>query len=216
MNTALLLVDLQNDFCPGAALPVSEGDSVIAVANHAINACLNLKIPIIASQDWHPAEHRSFAINSNAEPWTIGDLNGLAQVWWPVHCVQDTHGSAWHPQLQHEAIVATFRKGQDPDIDSYSAFFDNDRRAKTPLDDWLKQQEINHLLVMGLATDYCVKYSVLDALALGYQTTVIVDGCRGVNIQPQDSQQAFNAMSDAGAELMTLTQLLDRVNTFPK
>ncbi|AVX38079.1 bifunctional nicotinamidase/pyrazinamidase [Yersinia massiliensis] len=216
MNTALLLVDLQNDFCPGGALPVSEGDSVIAVANHVINACLNLDIPIIASQDWHPVEHRSFAVNSNAEPWTIGDLNGLAQVWWPVHCVQDTLGSAWHPQLQHEAIMATFRKGQDPEIDSYSAFFDNDRRAKTLLDDWLKQQDINHLLVMGLATDYCVKYSVLDALALGYKATVIVDGCRGVNIQPQDSQQAFDAMRDAGAELLTLAQLLDPVNTNQK
>ncbi|CQR23338.1 nicotinamidase/pyrazinamidase [Yersinia enterocolitica] len=112
--------------------------------------------------------------------------------------------------------MATFRKGQDPEIDSYSAFFDNDRRAKTLLDDWLKQQDINHLLVMGLATDYCVKYSVLDALALGYKATVIVDGCRGVNIQPQDSQQAFDAMRDAGAELLTLAQLLDPVNTNQK
>ncbi|CFQ50170.1 nicotinamidase/pyrazinamidase [Yersinia frederiksenii] len=208
MNAALLLIDLQNDFCPGGALAVGEGDRVIAVANEAINACLAQKIPVIASQDWHPAEHRSFAINSNAEPGTVGELEGLTQVWWPVHCVQDKPGAALHPLLNQAAITAIFRKGQDPDIDSYSAFFDNGRRAKTPLDDWLQQHGIDSLLIMGLATDYCVKYTVLDALALGYQTTVISDGCRGVNLQPQDSQQAFDAMRDAGASIQTLAHFL--------
>lgn len=111
MNTALLLIDLQNDFCPGGALAVTEGDRVITIANQAISACLQQQIPVIASQDWHPAEHRSFAVNSNAEPGTIGDLNGLPQVWWPVHCVQNTQGADWHPQLQQDAIAAIFRKG---------------------------------------------------------------------------------------------------------
>lgn len=208
MNAALLLIDLQNDFCPDGALAVGEGDRVIAVANEAINACLAQKIPIIASQDWHPAEHRSFAINSNAEPGTVGELEGLTQVWWPVHCVQDKPGAALHPLLNQTAITAIFRKGQDPDIDSYSAFFDNGRRAKTPLDDWLQQHGIKSLFIMGLATDYCVKYTVLDALALGYKTTVISDGCRGVNLQPQDSQQAFDAMGDAGASIQTLAHFL--------
>lgn len=208
MNAALLLIDLQNDFCPGGALAVGEGDRVIAVANEAMNACLAQNIPVIASQDWHPAEHRSFAINSNAEPGTVGELEGLTQVWWPVHCVQDEPGAALHPLLNQAAITAIFRKGQDPDIDSYSAFFDNGRRAKTPLDDWLQQHGIKSLLIMGLATDYCVKYTVLDALALGYQTTVISDGCRGVNLQPQDSQQAFDAMRDAGASIQTLAHFL--------
>ncbi|WP_145541058.1 bifunctional nicotinamidase/pyrazinamidase [Yersinia alsatica] len=208
MNAALLLIDLQNDFCPGGALAVGEGDRVIAVANEAINACLAQKIPVIASQDWHPAEHRSFAINSNAVPGTVGELEGLTQVWWPVHCVQDKPGAALHPLLNQAAITAIFRKGQDPDIDSYSAFFDNGRRAKTPLDDWLQQHGIKSLFIMGLATDYCVKYTVLDALALGYQTTVISDGCRGVNLQPQDSQQAFDAMCDAGASIQTLAHFL--------
>lgn len=212
MSTALLLIDLQNDFCPGGALAVTEGDHVIAIANQAINACLSQQIPVIASQDWHPVEHRSFAVNSNAEPGAIGNLNGLPQVWWPVHCVQNTSGANWHPQLQQDAIVTTFRKGQDPDIDSYSAFFDNGRRAKTPLDDWLQQHGIERLFVMGLATDYCVKYSVLDALALGYQTTVISDGCRGVNLQPQDSQQALDAMREAGANVQTLAQFLADIN----
>ncbi|CNL27706.1 bifunctional nicotinamidase/pyrazinamidase [Yersinia vastinensis] len=208
MNAALLLIDLQNDFCPGGALAVTEGDEVIAIANEAIHACLMLKIPVIASQDWHPAEHRSFAINSNAEPGSVGELDGLTQVWWPVHCVQDSPGAALHPRLNHEAIAAIFRKGQDPAIDSYSAFFDNGRRAKTPLDGWLQQHGIERLYVMGLATDYCVKYTVLDALTLGYQTTIISDGCRGVNLQPQDSQQAFDAMRDTGANIQTLAQLL--------
>ncbi|CNK70759.1 bifunctional nicotinamidase/pyrazinamidase [Yersinia aleksiciae] len=212
MNTALLLIDLQNDFCPGGALAVTEGDRVIAIANQAISACLQQQIPVIASQDWHPAEHRSFAVNSNVEPGTIGDLNGLPQVWWPVHCVQNTQGADWHPQLQQDAIAAIFRKGQDPEIDSYSAFFDNGRRTKTALDDWLRQQGVERLSIMGLATDYCVKYSVLDSLSLGYQTTVISEGCRGVNLQPQDSQQAFDAMSDAGAKLQTLAQFLAEIH----
>ncbi|CNH37900.1 nicotinamidase/pyrazinamidase [Yersinia aldovae] len=208
MNTALLLIDLQNDFCPGGALAVAEGDRVIEIANQAIGACIAQQIPVIASQDWHPAEHRSFAINSNAEPGTIGELNGLVQVWWPVHCVQQQAGAAFHPLLQQHAIEQVFRKGQDPDIDSYSAFFDNGKRAKTPLDAWLRQQGVENLFIMGLATDYCVKYSVLDALALGYKTTVISDGCRGVNLQPQDSAVAFKAMSDAGAQQLTLQQFL--------
>ncbi|CNB29877.1 bifunctional nicotinamidase/pyrazinamidase [Yersinia similis] len=211
MKTALLLIDLQNDFCPGGALAVSEGNEVISVANRMIEACVAKNIPVIASQDWHPIEHRSFAVNSNAEPGTVGELEGLVQVWWPVHCVQEQPGAALHPQLKQSAITAIFRKGQDPDIDSYSTFFDNGRRAKTSLDSWLQHHGINHLYVMGLATDYCVKYSVLDALALGYQTTVISDGCRGVNLQPEDSQQAFDAMSDAGANLLALEQCLAEV-----
>ncbi|EKN5159972.1 bifunctional nicotinamidase/pyrazinamidase [Yersinia enterocolitica] len=211
MNAALLLIDLQNDFCPGGALAVAEGDAVIAVANEAIATCLAHKIPIIASQDWHPAEHRSFAVNSQAEPWTIGDLEGLTQVWWPVHCVQNSVGAALHPKLNQEVITQIFRKGQDPDIDSYSAFFDNGRRAKTPLDAWLQQQEINCLFVMGLATDYCVKYSVLDALTLGYKTSVIKDGCRGVNLQPQDSQLALDTMNAAGANIRSLAQFIAEV-----
>ncbi|AJJ09563.1 isochorismatase family protein [Yersinia rohdei] len=211
MNAALLLIDLQNDFCPDGALAVAEGDQVIAIANQAIDVSQRQKMPIIASQDWHPAEHRSFAVNSNAVPGTVGELQGLPQVWWPVHCVQDTPGAAWHPQLNHTSITAIFRKGQETDIDSYSAFFDNGRRAKTPLDDWLQQHGITSLFIMGLATDYCVKYTVLDALTLGYKTTVISDGCRGVNLQPQDSQLALNAMRDAGANIQTLAQFIAEI-----
>ncbi|ANI29142.1 PncA [Yersinia entomophaga] len=212
MKTALLLIDLQNDFCPAGALAVTDGDKVIGVANQAIELCQKRDYSIIASQDWHPANHRSFAVNSNAQPGTIGDLNGLTQVWWPVHCVQHQPGADFHPHLNSSAIQQVFRKGQDPEIDSYSAFFDNGRRAKTALDDWLKAQSINRLLVMGLATDYCVKYSVLDALTLGYETWVITEGCRGVNLQPQDSELALIEMRSAGAQLVSLSQIAERLD----
>lgn len=210
MKTALLLIDLQNDFCPGGALAVAEGDQTIAIANQAIEACLARQEAVIASQDWHPANHRSFAVNSHAQPGTLGELEGLPQVWWPIHCVQGTSGAAFHPQLKQQALAAVFRKGENPNIDSYSAFFDNGRRTQTALDSWLKSQGITHLAVMGLATDYCVKFSVLDALHLGYHTMVITEGCRGVNLQPEDSQQALLAMQQAGAQLVTLSQFIQR------
>lgn len=210
MKIALLLIDLQNDFCPGGALGVANGDATIAVANQAIDACRARNQLVVASQDWHPISHRSFAINSQAQVGTLGELEGLPQIWWPVHCVQETPGAELHSQLQQQHIAAVFRKGENPDIDSYSAFFDNGHRAQTALDDCLKAQEITHLALMGLATDYCVKFSVLDALRLGYQIHVITDGCRGVNLQPEDSQQALAEMQQAGAELVTLSQFLRR------
>lgn len=210
MKTALLLIDLQNDFCPGGALAVTEGDAVISVANQAIAACNARGEPVVASQDWHPANHRSFAVNANAPVGTLGELEGLPQVWWPVHCVQESQGAEFHPQLHQREIIAVFRKGQNTAIDSYSAFFDNGHRSHTELDRWLKAQNISHLAIMGLATDYCVKFSVLDALELGYKTTVITDGCRGVNLQPGDSQEALRVMQQAGAQLVTLSQFIDR------
>ncbi|WON78566.1 bifunctional nicotinamidase/pyrazinamidase [Serratia sp. UGAL515B_01] len=208
MKTALLLIDLQNDFCPGGALAVAEGDATIAIANMAIEACLSRNEVIVASQDWHPANHRSFAENSRTQIGSLGELMGLQQVWWPVHCVQETYGAELHAQLNQQYITAIFRKGENPDIDSYSAFFDNGHKTQTALDKWLKSQGITNLAIMGLATDYCVKYSVLDALSLGYQTQVIIDGCRGVNLQPQNSQQALTEMQDAGAQLVTLSQFV--------
>ncbi|MFC0225810.1 bifunctional nicotinamidase/pyrazinamidase [Serratia aquatilis] len=210
MKTALLLIDLQNDFCPGGALAVAEGDDTIAIANLAIEVCRARNEVIVASQDWHPANHRSFAVNSHTEVGTLGQLKGLPQVWWPVHCVQETYGAELHVQLNRQHIAAVFRKGEDPDIDSYSAFFDNGHRAQTALHRWLQFQGITHLAIMGLATDYCVKYSVLDALNLGYHTQVIIDGCRGVNLQPLDSQHALTEMQHAGAQLVTLSQFIQQ------
>lgn len=208
MKSALLLIDLQNDFCQGGALAVAEGDNTISVANLAIAACRQATIPVVASQDWHPADHRSFAVNSAAEPWTQGELEGLPQVWWPVHCVQQQPGADFHPDLNRAALDYIVHKGQNPAIDSYSAFFDNGKRAATGLHAWLQQAQIARLIVMGLATDYCVKFSVLDALELGYQVTLLSDGCRGVNLQPDDSKQAIAAMQQAGAKVQTLSEWL--------
>lgn len=201
---ALLLVDLQNDFCAGGALAVAEGDSTVDVANALIAWCKARGEAVVASQDWHPADHGSFASQHNAEPFSQGELDGLAQTLWPDHCVQQTEGAQLHPLLNQHAIDAVFHKGENPLIDSYSAFFDNEHRQQTALDEWLRHHEIHELIVMGLATDYCVKYTVLDALKLGYQVSVITDGCRGVNLDAHDSALAFMEMSTAGATLYTL------------
>ncbi|WP_369312009.1 bifunctional nicotinamidase/pyrazinamidase [Providencia rettgeri] len=207
MKTALLLVDLQNDFCTGGALAVNESEHVIAVANKAIAVCQQKGIAIIASQDWHPANHLSFASNSGTQVGDIGELNGLPQVWWPVHCVQNQQGANFHPQLNVHAIQETFTKGENPQVDSYSAFFDNDKVSQTRLHAWLQAQNINQLVVMGIATDYCVKFTVLDALNLGYRVDVLVDGCRGVNLLPNDSERAIQEMQQQGANIVTLEDI---------
>ncbi|RID38075.1 bifunctional nicotinamidase/pyrazinamidase, partial [Escherichia coli] len=151
---ALLLVDLQNDFCAGGALAVPEGDSTVDVANRLIDWCQSRGEAVIASQDWHPANHGSFASQHGVEPYTPGQLDGLPQTFWPDHCVQNSEGAQLHPLLKQKAIAAVFHKGENPLVDSYSAFFDNGRRQKTALDDWLRAHVINELIVMGLATDY--------------------------------------------------------------
>jgi nicotinamidase/pyrazinamidase len=204
MTRALLLVDLQNDFCAGGALAVVGGDSTVDIANALIEWCKARGDAVVASQDWHPANHGSFASQQNVEPYAEGLLDGLPQTFWPDHCVQNTEGAALHPLLQAKAIDAVFHKGENPAIDSYSAFFDNGHRQKTQLDDWLRHHNVSELIVLGLATDYCVKFTVLDALTLGYSVNVITDGCRGVNLHAQDSAQAFMEMAAAGATLYTL------------
>lgn len=201
---ALLLVDIQNDFCAGGALAVAEGDSTVEVANAMMTWCKTRGNAIVASQDWHPAGHGSFASQHHVAPFTTGELAGLTQTFWPDHCVQNSEGAALHPLLNQKAIDAVFYKGENPLIDSYSAFFDNGHRQETALHNWLQQHGIRELVILGLATDYCVKFTVLDALQLGYEVNVITDGCRGVNLNPQDSTQAFMEMSAAGATLYTL------------
>ncbi|MGL4860589.1 MAG: bifunctional nicotinamidase/pyrazinamidase [Enterobacteriaceae bacterium] len=203
-NTALLLVDLQNDFCSGGALAVRGGDEVIDIANQAIDLFVQQQSPVIASLDWHPHNHLSFAANSGTRIGDMGILNGLPQVWWPAHCVQGSAGAEFHPELNVKAIEKVIYKGEDPNIDSYSVFFDNDHKKATELHDWLQQSKIRRLWVMGLATDYCVKYSVLDALDLGYEVWVLVDGCRAVNQQAEDGDNALKEMISRGARLLSL------------
>jgi nicotinamidase/pyrazinamidase len=197
---ALILVDLQNDFLPGGALPVPRGDEVIPLAN-----ALQPHFPlVVATQDWHPANHGSFASqHPGRRPGEVIELAGLPQVLWPDHCVQGTHGAAFASDLYTGSIDRIFRKGTDPQVDSYSGFFDNGRRHDTGLADYLRDQGVTDVYVMGLATDYCVQATALDAARLGFRTYVIEDACRGVDVQPGDSQRALERMAQAGIQRVT-------------
>ncbi|OAT37540.1 bifunctional nicotinamidase/pyrazinamidase [Proteus myxofaciens] len=206
-NSALLLIDIQNDFCTGGSLAVDKSDNVVQIANQMIGHFNQTHGVIIASQDWHPANHLSFAVNSNTLIGEVGELNGLPQVWWPVHCVQDSNGADFHPSLNKHLIEHIIYKGQNRHIDSYSAFFDNDHKYQTGLHTLLQKLNIDHLYILGIATDYCVKFTVLDALDLGYQVSVITDGCQGVNIQENDSEEALAQMQNKGARLV-ISQLI--------
>ena len=195
MRNALILVDLQNDFCPGGALPVPEGDRVIAVVNRLV---LRFDL-VVATQDWHPAAHSSFAANHPGR--NVGDvieLGGLPQVLWPVHCVQGTPGAEFHPALDRTRSAAVFQKGTDPAVDSYSGFFDNGRRKATGLEDFLRGRQVAEVFVCGLATDFCVKATALDAAGLGFRTHLIEDACRGVELKPGDVARAVAEMRAAG------------------
>ncbi len=195
----LILVDIQNDFVPGGALAVADGDQVVAVANHLMP---KFKL-VVATQDWHPADHGSFA--SQHEGVQVGDvfsLNGIQQVAWPDHCVQDAFGAKFVAGLNVNSINHVVQKGTDPQIDSYSGFFDNDQRSSTGLADLLKNHGTTEVVVMGLATDYCVKFTALDAVRLGFTTTVILPGCRGVELQPGDIAAAVEQMRSAGVQFV--------------
>lgn len=205
MKKALLLVDIQNDFLPGGALGVPEGDAVIAVANKLQPHFDH----VIATQDWHPEDHGSFAANHpGCEMGETIALDGLQQILWPVHCVQNTPGSELAPDLHTEQVDKIFFKGTDSRVDSYSAFSDNAQRRSTGLGDYLTEQGIEEIYILGLATDYCVLFSVLDACHAGLNTHVVVDGCRGVDLQPGDSDRALRQMQKEGATLVTSDELL--------
>ncbi|MCH7725078.1 MAG: bifunctional nicotinamidase/pyrazinamidase [Planctomycetes bacterium] len=196
---ALILVDIQNDFLPGGALGVPHGDEVIPVANRVLP---NFPL-VIATQDWHPADHGSFAANhAGGQVGETIELDGLDQILWPVHCVQETAGAEFSSALKTSLVQKVFRKGTDSKIDSYSGFFDNARRRATGLGDYLKDRGVNEVFVMGLATDYCVKFTALDAADLGFTTFLIEDGCRGVNLQPEDVSQAIQQMRTAGVTVL--------------
>ncbi|AEE53528.1 bifunctional nicotinamidase/pyrazinamidase [Haliscomenobacter hydrossis] len=196
----LLLIDLQNDFCPGGALAVEEGNLLIPIANDLMPR-FDL---VLATQDWHPATHGSFAANHPwRKPGQVIDLHGLSQVLWPIHCVQESFGAEFVPTLNTTGIHQVFVKGTDPEIDSYSGFFDNGHRKATGLGDYLKAQGVDELYVMGIATDYCVKFTVLDALELGFKVNLIQDACRGVNLKAGDVAQALLDMQSKGANLIT-------------
>jgi len=202
---ALILVDIQNDFLPGGALAVPDGDMVIPVINR-----LQAVFPIvIATQDWHPANHRSFAANHpGRRVFEQIQLNGLPQTLWPVHCVQHTHGVELAAKLDRGRIARVFPKGTDANIDSYSGLFDNNRHMSTGLSEWLKAQGVTDVFICGLATDYCVKFTALDAVRLGFKTFLIEDASRGVNLRPDDVKNAIAEMRSAGVTVVQSADLL--------
>lgn len=191
----LIIVDVQNDFLPGGALAVPNGDEIIPFVNklqHEFDL-------VVATQDWHPADHGSFAANhSGRKPGEVIDLNGLDQVLWPVHCVQGTFGAEFSKKLHLDRINSVFMKGTDKTIDSYSGFYDNGKLKSTGLDAYLKSKGVEKLTVVGLAADYCVKYTALDAIGLGYQVVVPRHGTRAVNLMPNDLDKAMAEMEQAG------------------
>ncbi|MEO1985719.1 MAG: bifunctional nicotinamidase/pyrazinamidase [Martelella sp.] len=198
---ALLLVDIQNGFCPGGNLAVADGDAVVPVANRLIeNGGYGL---IVASQDWHPPGHGSFASSHpGKQPFEMGELSGKPQVMWPDHCVQNTPDADFHPELNVAAIDHVQRKGEDPNVDSYSAFRDNERNAVTGLAAYLRHKSVGTLDILGLATDYCVRFSALDAVAMlpGVKVRLIEDGCRGIDAA--GVSDAIREMRDAGVEII--------------
>jgi len=199
----LLLVDIQNDFVPGGALAVPDGDQVISVAN-ALIPRFEL---VVATKDWHPADHGSFASqHPNNKVGDMIDLHGLQQILWPDHCVQNTAGAEFVETLETDDIARVFFKGTDAHIDSYSGIFDNGRRKATGLGEYLRKSGFRDVHVVGLATDYCVKFTVLDALDLGFRVHVIEDGCRGVDLNPGDSATAIEEMRRAGAHIVRSEQ----------
>ena len=196
---ALVAVDLQYDFCPGGTLAVPDGDAVIPM----VNALARRFDFVVATQDWHPADHGSFASNRpGTVPGDTVELGGVPQVLWPDHCVQGTRGAQLHASFDLRPVGALVRKGMDSDIDSYSTFFDNARRRRTGLAGYLRELRVEEVWFAGLATDYCVKYSVLDAADLGFATVVIADACRGIDLTAGDVDGAFEEMEAVGARLV--------------
>jgi nicotinamidase/pyrazinamidase len=158
---------------------------------------------VVATQDWHPAEHGSFAANhSGKKSGDVIDLDGMPQILWPVHCVQNTVGAAFVPALEMKQVTQVFQKGTDPRIDSYSGFFDNGHRKATGLSGFLKARNVTDVFVAGLATDYCVKFTALDAVGLGFKTHLIEEACRGVNLKPDDVANAIRQMEKAGVRIV--------------
>jgi nicotinamidase/pyrazinamidase len=205
-RTALIVVDIQNDFLSGGALAVRNGDQVVPIANRLI-ASGEFDV-VVATQDWHPSNHKSFAANhAGAVPGDVIDLNHLQQVLWPVHCVQNTRGADFAAGLQMAGVDKIIRKGSNPNIDSYSGFFDNGHRRATGLAEYLEANAVSDLYVLGLATDYCVKFTALDGVRLGFNVHLIEDGCRGVELIRGDVEKAILAMRDAGVEILQSEQV---------
>lgn len=200
MNKALIIVDVQNDFCQGGALEVPNANDIIPYINHIIKH--NDYEQIILTQDWHPAHHRSFASNNNKKVGDIIQLGGLPQFMWPDHCIQGSYGAEFHKDLNTEKVTHIVQKGTNPEIDSYSGFQDNNHFMKTDLDDFLKRHNIKMVEIVGLALDYCVKYTCLDAVNNGYITCLHFNGTRAVNVKPENGKDTIYELLENGVTIL--------------
>lgn len=194
-RASLLIIDVQNDFCPGGALPVPGGDEIVPV----INSLMERFTHVVATQDWHPPGHVSFASSHGGkDPFDTVLVNGIEQVLWPDHCVQGSSGAALHPELDQRGLHLILRKGTERNLDSYSAFFENDRKTLTGLASYLREVGMSAVWLCGLAADVCVFYSAMDAVRLGFHTTVIEDGVRGVDVPAGNVERTRCSMEEAG------------------
>jgi nicotinamidase/pyrazinamidase len=202
---ALIIIDLQNDFCPGGSLAVAGGDEIVPIVNRLVPRFDH----VLLTQDWHPAGHRSFAsAHPGRKPFETVDMPYGKQTLWPDHCVQDTPGAAFHPALACPRAELILRKGYRREIDSYSAFFENDRATPTGLAGFLRERTLERLFLVGLATDFCVAYSALDARRAGFEAIVLLDACRAIDTDGSLARMAAELQS-AGVELgITATQLI--------
>lgn len=195
---ALIVIDVQNDFCPGGALAVADGDAILP----RINVMMRDFATVVLTQDWHPQDHASFAANHpGAAPFSMIDMPYGPQVLWPVHCVQGSRGALFHNDLETDRGQIVIRKGFRPQIDSYSAFFENDHSTATGLEGYLRNRGVTHLTLVGLATDYCVAYSALDAARLGFSVTVDLGACRAIDLNGSLAE-AREKMRAAGVVLV--------------
>jgi nicotinamidase/pyrazinamidase len=207
---ALIIVDIQNDFLPGGRLPVSNGDEIIPL----VNDLQNIFRLVVATQDWHPKNHKSFASNHEGkQPFEEIFLNGLEQVLWPDHCVQSSLGAQFHNSLNMDKVECIFRKGMDPEIDSYSAFYDNGHKKKTGLGGYLRERKIQNVYVCGLAADYCVFYTAKDSLKENFKTYIIEDATRAINIKR--FELAKNEIISSGGQIIKSELLYQQIETRP-
>lgn len=202
-SAALVVIDVQNDFCPGGALAVADGHAVVPLVNRVLRRFGTR----VYTQDWHPADHRSFAASHpGAAPFSLTEMPYGPQVLWPTHCVQGTPGADFHPALELDAADLILRKGFRPHVDSYSAFYENDRTTPTGLAGYLRERGVDAVWLAGLATDFCVHYSALDAARLGFAVTLLEDACREIDLDGSHAA-ALAAMAGAGVALARASEL---------
>ena len=206
---ALIVVDIQNDFLPGGSLAVAHGNEIVPLINQLVTLGFH---KVIASKDWHPKKHCSFASAWNKDVGECVVIGGIEQALWPEHCIQDSHGAAFAPQLDISHFDYIVHKGVEVGIDSYSAFFDNKKMRSTGLHEFLQKEKITDLYFAGLATDYCVYYSVLDALELGYNVSVVIDACRGI----ADVTKHLQEMEKRGAKIVHTKEVIQWLTALKK